>query len=140
MPLIGLPSNVTYELKVWQWRGMFTLGIWKKYNFHNHWNYCLMEYLLHWLPTRKYTLKLYQWNSNLVWVDPQIREGSNLYRNSSENVQRVVTKCTNWKKFATLQDIVTERMLGGKNSVQVPFLLKLLFVGLKTMFPSPCTL
>ena len=35
-----------------------------------------------------------------------------------------------------LQDVVIERMLGGKNYVQGPLLLKLLFVGLKTMSPS----
>ena len=35
-----------------------------------------------------------------------------------------------------LQDIVIETILGGKNSVQGPLLLKLLFVGLKTMSPS----
>ena len=34
-----------------------------------------------------------------------------------------------------LQDIVIETMLGRKNSVQGPLLLKLLFVGLKTMSP-----
>ena len=35
-----------------------------------------------------------------------------------------------------LQDIVIETMLGGENSVQGPLLLKLLFVGFKTMSPS----
>ena len=35
-----------------------------------------------------------------------------------------------------LQDIVIETILGGKNSVQGPLLLKLLFVDLKTMSPS----
>ena len=34
-----------------------------------------------------------------------------------------------------LQDIVIETMLGRKNSVQGPLLLKLLFVGLKTNVP-----
>ena len=34
-----------------------------------------------------------------------------------------------------LQDIVIETMLGRKNRVQGPLLLKLLFVGLKTMSP-----
>ena len=38
--------------------------------------------------------------------------------------------------FATLQDIVNGTMLGGKNSVEVSLLFKLLFVGLKTMSPS----
>ena len=41
-----------------------------------------------------------------------------------------------WNFSSTLQDIVIETMLGGKSSVQGPFLLKLLFVGLKTMSPS----
>ena len=35
----------------------------------------------------------------------------------------------------SLKDIEIERMLGGKNSVQGPLLLKLLFAGLKTMPP-----
>ena len=34
-----------------------------------------------------------------------------------------------------LQDIVIETMLGRKNSVQGPLLLKLLFVGLETISP-----
>ena len=36
----------------------------------------------------------------------------------------------------TLQDIVIVTMLGRKNSVQGPLLLKFLFVGAKTMSPS----
>ena len=36
-------------------------------------------------------------------------------------------------KFDTLQDIVIETMLGRESSVYGPLLLKLLFVGLKTM-------
>ena len=36
----------------------------------------------------------------------------------------------------TLQDIAIETMLGRKHSVQDPLLLKLLFLGLKTMSPS----
>ena len=35
-----------------------------------------------------------------------------------------------------LQDIVIQTILDGKNSVQGPILLKLLFVGFKTMSPS----
>ena len=42
-----------------------------------------------------------------------------------------------WNTHPTLlQDIVFETILGEKNSVQGPPLLKLLFVGLKTMSPS----
>ena len=33
MPLIVLASYVTYELKVWQWGEMFTLGPWKNIIF-----------------------------------------------------------------------------------------------------------
>ena len=40
------------------------------------------------------------------------------------------------KYLHSLEDIVVKRMLGGKNSVQGPLVLKLLFVGLKTMSPS----
>ena len=36
----------------------------------------------------------------------------------------------------TLQELVIETMLSEKNSIQGPLLLKLLFVGLKTMSPS----
>ena len=36
----------------------------------------------------------------------------------------------------SLQDIVIERILGGKNSVLGPLLLKLLFASLKKMSPS----
>ena len=36
----------------------------------------------------------------------------------------------------SLQDTVLKTILGGRNSVQGPFLLKSLFVGLKTMSPS----
>ena len=39
-------------------------------------------------------------------------------------------------KNAITRYIVIETFLGGKNIVQGPLLLKLLFVGLKTMSPS----
>ena len=51
---------------------------------------------------------------------------------------RHVFLCRNIKYFShiTLQDIVIETMLGRKNSVQGPRLLKSLFIGFKTISPS----
>ena len=54
------------------------------------------------------------------------------HRNDIEMIQMIQIQ-----KFArSLQDIVTETILGGENSVQGPLLLTLLFVGLDTMSPS----
>ena len=51
------------------------------------------------------------------------------------DLSQIIT-CGERLKVGSLQHIVTETILGRKNSVQGPLLLKLLFLGLKTMSPS----